>query len=104
MHTIELDKESPNQSFFVKINGHTVFFRFATFRDCTFADIEFDEEQIIGGARVMPNTYILPKRYEEIIGGNFYVYSDDGSYPIYYNFDGVKNVLYFDGEIKEDEF
>ena len=55
MRTVELDKESPNQSFFLKINGHTVYFRFSTFRDMTYADIEFDNEQIVGGMRVMPN-------------------------------------------------
>ena len=102
MRTVELDKESPNQSFFLKINGHTIYFRFSTFRDVTYADIEFDNKQIVGGMRVMPNTYLLPRVYEELIGGRFYFFSRDGSYPIYTNFDGVKNVLYFDGEIIDE--
>ena len=46
MRTVELDKESPNQSFFLKINGHTVYFRFSTFRDVTYADIELTTSRL----------------------------------------------------------
>lgn len=102
-YEFSLDKEYANQSFYAKVNGHTLFFRFSTFRDITYADIEMDRVQIVGGMRVTQDRYLIPQRYEDEIGGNIFFSTTGDRYPIYHDFDGVKTILLFDGDIAEIE-
>lgn len=101
MYSVELAKDAANQSLFVQINGHTVYFRFATFRELSYVDIEFDDVQIVGGKRVVSDMKLLPKRFADKIGGQFFFSTVNGVYPTYEMFDGVRAILLFDGEIEE---
>lgn len=103
LYEFSLDNEYANQSFYARINGHTIFVRLSTFRGLTYADIELDGAQIVGGLRVTQNRYLIPQRYESEIGGNMYFSTKDDAYPFFENFDGVNAVLFFEGDIAEVE-
>lgn len=101
-YTIGLINGVANQSFFVKTNGHTVHMRISNFRDMTFADVEIDGEVVVSGKRLLPCLYIIPKRYEDILGGNFFFSTKNDSYIDFEEFNGVDSVLWFEGDNGED--
>ena len=99
VYEFALSNDAANQSFYMKNNGHTIYFRLATFRGMTYADIQFDGELVVSGRRVTQFTSLLPQRYDKLVSGVFYFTTVDDEYPSYINFDGVKTSLIFEGEI-----
>lgn len=102
MKEVPLNDNAANQSLFVKTNGHTVFFRFATFRGMCFVDVEIDGASIVSGARVVQGANILPARYETMVGGNFMFVTKGGQYPFYSIFNGIDARLVFTGEDSDE--
>lgn len=96
-YTIELIDGEANQSFFTKTNGHTVYFRISSFRGMMFADVEIDNEIIVSGKRLLPFLYIIPKRYEDMLGGNFLFSTSNDNYIDFEKFNGVDSVMFFEG-------
>ena len=55
-------------------------------------DITRNNTSILLGARLLPNSLIIPYQYLE--NGNFFMTSEDGQYPIYTEF-GVTQFMYY---------
>lgn len=100
MYTIELSDKDANQSFSVTLNGNVLYIRLSTFRDSLFADLELNGAPILTGVRVVNGMPLVPKRYENALGGNVGIVTREsvGDYPEYTDLDAVRATMVYSGE------
>lgn len=100
MYAIDISDKDANQSFTVSLNGRTLYVRFCTFRGMLFFDAEIDGVPVVTGRRVVGGMRLLPKRYEESLGGNVAVWTSEGvgDYPSYSDMDGLNGIFLYTGE------
>lgn len=90
-----------NQRIAVTVDGNTYGFRFRTFNEMLFADVEINGAAVAYGVRCCPYSFIIPYRHMEQ-RGNFFFTADDGKYPTYRDFGGGVVLAYIPYEQLDD--
>ena len=97
-------EQSEDQYADFSINEKSFYFHFFVFRGLVYMDVSTDDEPIVTGKRVLPNTWLLPSYIAEGVGNlRFETYrADKDDYVWYEGFnDKFRLVSYTDEEIKE---
>lgn len=71
----------PNQELTTALGGHDIGISLHTAYDLMFISISIDNVNICSGVKCIPNTSILPRFAESIIGGRLFFESLSGEYP-----------------------
>lgn len=89
----------PNQRIQTTVEGNTYDFRFRTFNDMVFVDIEINGYAVAKSVRCLPYSLIIPYKHMEE-KGNFYFTTSDNKYPSYKDFSGGCQLVYLEnGEL-----
>lgn len=90
-----------NQRITLTVDENTYAFRFRTFNEMLFADVEINGEAVAYGVRCCPYSFIIPYRFMEQ-KGNFFFTSEDGKYPTYKDFGGGVVLAYIPHDQLDD--
>jgi hypothetical protein len=81
-----------NQTFSIVLEGSQYDLAIYLAKNVMAMDIVRDNTTILLGARLLPNSLIIPYKYLE--NGNFFMTTENGAYPIYTEF-GITQFMYF---------
>jgi len=82
----------PNQTFSISLNNMRYDIAIYVARNIMAIDIERDNETLVLGLRLVPNSLVIPYKYLE--EGNFIILTDDEEYPYYTQFGISQQLLY----------
>lgn len=100
MEKINLSK-TPNQSFFVDVDGKQFDFRLHYFRQLLYCDVSVDGELVAGSIRCVPNGWLVPFEHADGAGNfRFETYNDE--YPDCENFGLTCFLMYYSKEEMEE--
>lgn len=85
---------SPNQEFSVQLDGISYVIKLKTFDGTAVASIAVNGVLVVSGMRFWPNQPLIPYRYLESSGGNFFFSTEGQQLPFYEQFD-ITQFLYY---------
>lgn len=88
----------PNQSISVQLDNVRYEMRFSALNNIMAVDINIDEELILQGQRVVAGSPVIPYRYLESGGGNFFFLTEFGDIPYWELFETSQTLLYVTAE------
>lgn len=87
--------DAPSQSLTTRLGGTEVSITLSTYKGLTYADISSDGEPVVYGRRCVSGMSIVPRWFENEIGGTFAFIDKDGEYPNYQRFNSTDCVLVY---------
>lgn len=82
----------PNQTFSITLDSNQYNIGVFTTRSTMAIDITRNNEIVIQGQRLVPDSIVIPYRYLE--DGNFFILTENGEYPFYTEFGVSQTLLY----------
>lgn len=85
--------DAPSQSLTTRLGGTEVSITLSTYKGLTYADISSNGEPVVCGRRCVSGMSIVPRWFEEEIGGTLSFIDRDGEYPHYDRFNDIDCIL-----------